>query len=662
MSKTIKSLQYLLIATLLGMGLGLGNNCAIAQSKGVQLQDQRKTFLKAEKLIKNGQWKKYQQTKTKLTSYPLYPHLLYKELKQKIRINKAKNISLDDIKHFEKKFPNFPFKDIPRKRWIKQKHENSQWKDVVSAIPNTTDFQDTKTKCYYLSSVYQQTANPRILSDLKTLWLVNHSQPSSCDLLFKTWMKKGGLDSALIFQRFQLVIKNRNFTLARYLITKMSKPEKIIATQWLKFNISPDLIFKAKLIKKSKFPDNILSEVLTTSLQRLARRNAGRAVGWWKQNKTKYNFNAEQIQRIQRDIGVFLSHQKHPDALKFLASVPTEQLDDVAKAWRIRISIFQGKWQQAIKWINALPNAEKLDNKWQYWKARALDNINQKSAAQKIYQSLALKRNYYGFLASIKLGKTPSLRNTRVSINAKTLKKMNRLPAILRVEELMTINRPRIARIEWYHLTKNMPESQLAHTAQLAFEKGWYDLSILTMLNAKNQDDLLLRFPLAHRKPILHYAKKHQLDPAWVFALARQESAFFSFAQSPVGARGLMQLMPSTAMYIAKKSNIKYKSKYHLYTPKKNIELGTTYLKFLKTKWQNNAILATASYNAGPSRIKQWLPNRNMSADIWIDNIPYKETRNYVKNVVAFTGIYHQMLGKPLKLKSYMKPIKHKLN
>jgi len=659
MPKRIKSIQSLLVATLLGIGIVIGNNCAIAQSKLEYIQQQRKDFLAAEKFIKGGEWKKYKAIKSKLISYPLYPHLEYKEIKQKIK--KAKNISLDDIKQFEEKFPTFPFKNIPRKRWIKQQHKNKQWQNVTSAIPETINVQNTKTKCYYLNSIYQQTANPQILLDLKPLWLVNHSQPSSCDLLFKAWMKKGGLDSDLIFQRFQLVIQNRNFSLARYLITKMSKSDKNIATKWLKFNISPDLIFKEKLIKKSKFPAHILSEVLTTSLQRLARNNAGRAKGWWKTNKSKYHFKAEQIQRIQRDIGVFLSHQKHPDALKFLASIPENQLDEVARAWRIRISIFQGQWQQAIKWIHALPKSESSYDKWQYWKARALDKVNQKPKANKIFLSLATKRNYYGFLASIKLGQVPSLKNTRVSTNKETLKTLNNLPTVLRVEELMSINRPRIARIEWYHLTKNMSEAQLTHAAQLAFEKEWYDLSILTMLNAKNQDDLLLRFPLAHRKPILQYAKKYQLDPAWIFALARQESAFFTFAQSPVGARGLMQLMPSTAKYIAQKSNIKYKSKYNLYTPQKNIELGTTYLKFLKTKWQDNAVLATASYNAGPSRIKQWLPTHNMSADIWIENIPYQETRNYVKNVVAFTGIYHQMLGKPLKLKNYMKPIKHKL-
>tara|TARA_R110002110_G_scaffold195770_1_gene405430 strand:+ start:31792 stop:33768 length:1977 start_codon:yes stop_codon:yes gene_type:complete len=649
--------QYIFITLFLGMV----SHYASAQSDTDQLDTQRKLFLNAEKLLKSNQWTKYQEAKEKLTQYPLYPHLVYKEIKHNIKLNKAKNVRLKDIVAFETTFPDFPFKQIPRKRWIKQKHKNKQWKKVASAITDTQNFKDTSTQCYYLNSLYQQTQNKKILSDMKRIWLVAHSQPSSCDLLFKAWSESGGLTSALIFQRFQLVMQTRNFTFARYLMRKLNKKDKILAKKWLRFNTTPDLIFKKSNINKAKLPDTILSEVLTTSVQHLARQNAGRALGWWKENKNTYAFDKAQIQRIQRDIGVFLSHQKHPDALKFLASVPEAQLDDVAKDWRVRMSIFEGDWQKALKWIQALPPENQTSEKWQYWKARAFDNLNQKQNAQKIYQKLATQRNYYGFLASMKLGRPPSFQNAKVLTDAATLKALHSAPIILRVEELLKINRPRIARIEWYYLTKDMSEVNLKHLAQLAFEKGWPDLSILTMTQSKHQDDLLLRFPLAHQEPIFHFSEKYQLDPAWIFALARQESAFFSFAQSPVGARGLMQLMPKTARYIANKSNIKYKSTYHLYRPDKNIELGTTYLKFLKTKWQNNTILATASYNAGPSRIKRWLPTRNMSADIWIDTIPYRETRHYVKNVVAFTGIYHQMLGKPLKLNTYMQPIHHKL-
>ena len=182
--------------------------------------------------------------------------------------------------------------------------------------------------------------------------------------------------------------------------------------------------------------------------------------------------------------------------------------------------------------------------------------------------------------------------------------------------------------------------------AELAYQLQWYDRGITTTINqAHLQDNLLIRFPLANHDIMMNEAKRFKLDPALTFAIARQESIFITDAHSGVGALGIMQLMPATASSIAKETKTKYKGKYQLLNPSLNIRLGTAYLKKMHDLY-GHPVLATAAYNAGPHRVKQWIPkNGNLAADIWIETIPFYETRQYLKNVLAYTVIYDHNLG-----------------
>ena len=185
---------------------------------------------------------------------------------------------------------------------------------------------------------------------------------------------------------------------------------------------------------------------------------------------------------------------------------------------------------------------------------------------------------------------------------------------------------------------------------------GWKlpNWSIVALANAANKNNLSLRFPKTYSKYIFREAKRNHLDPALIFAITRQESAFVTTARSCAGALGLMQLIPSTAKMIAKKVHEPLRNNKDLLKADKNIKLGSKYLRVLLDKYQSNAVLAAAAYNAGPARIKNWLPEYDMPADSWIETIPFKETRNYVQNVLTYTVIYQQILGKKPRLSSHM--------
>lgn len=624
------------------------------------IASKRQDFIKAEKFITENNWPEYNRLKPKLILYPLYPYLIYKELKQKIQTRQKPAVTYEEILQFERSNPDFPFRDALKTSWARQQSESRNWDSVIKLYQDEKNLKTTEDQCYYLHSLYQTRNDAYIITKMESLWFVGHSQPTNCNILFNILRAKGILTTKDTIERIKLALGKQNYKLAEFLIASLPAPEKRWADKWMVFVHAPENIFDQKKFKAALFPENIKTEVLTTALQKLARKDASKALGWWNENEKKYQFSKEQTQRIKRDIGVFLSHQRKNIAYEYISHIPEEKLDTIAKEWRIRLSLFEEKWSDTLKWIYALPEPEKSKHIWRYWQARAMESLGSDEYAKAIYQELAAHRGYYGFLSSLRLHQKLTLNNQQFNVSTSTLEGLKRLQAVQRVEELLALDRTRIARIEWYQLTKHIPDLQLLHLAHLAFTKGWHDLSILALSKSEYKDDISLRFPLAHKQPILYYAQKLDLDPAWIFALTRQESAFFHNAISPVGAMGLMQLMPATATYIAEKNNINILSSQQLFLPEKNIELGATYLKYLNDKYNQQAVLATASYNAGPGRIKQWMPKRTMDADVWVENIPYEETRNYVKNVMTSTSIYHELLGHPEKLSTYMQPISGK--
>ena len=201
--------------------------------------------------------------------------------------------------------------------------------------------------------------------------------------------------------------------------------------------------------------------------------------------------------------------------------------------------------------------------------------------------------------------------------------------------------------------------SRLLKAAKLADEWGWHDRAIATLARARYWDDLELRFPLAHQQVVLTQAKRQKVNPAWAFAIIRQESAFTTDARSHAGAMGLMQLMPRTARTVARSMKMQPPRRYDLLKIDTNIRLGVRYLKKVQDRNQGHPVLATAAYNAGQSRVTQWLPEQgSVAADVWIETVPFQETRDYLKRVMTYTVIYEQRLGRdPVPLLERMSPI-----
>jgi soluble lytic murein transglycosylase len=227
------------------------------------------------------------------------------------------------------------------------------------------------------------------------------------------------------------------------------------------------------------------------------------------------------------------------------------------------------------------------------------------------------------------------------SLDGNFLERFKLLPAVIRAQELLINGQITEARREWNQVTLSFNEDQHYTAAHYAHQIGWDSQAIRSAISAKRWHDLELRFPLSFEKDFEKIAQLRNLNSNWLIAMARQESALTADAVSPAGARGLIQIMPDTATAVAQKHNIAYQSRQQLFDPEKNIELAGAYITSLLERFDGNNIYATAAYNAGPYRVEKWLnTTRDLPIDVWIESIPFYETREYVKNVLAYSVIY----------------------
>jgi soluble lytic murein transglycosylase len=311
-----------------------------------------------------------------------------------------------------------------------------------------------------------------------------------------------------------------------------------------------------------------------------------------------------------------------------------------------------GRWDEANQLTRKMPAELGNTNRWRYWQARSLQLAQPNSQEPKaLYQALAKERDFYGFMAADQVKAPYQLNNKPLALSPQTIQKVRNSAAIRRALEFHARGQVADGRREWYNVSRLFSRDEMVAQARLAYDMGWYFPAIRTISQAQYWDDLDVRFPMAHRNELVREAKNRDIHSSWVFAITRQESAFMADAKSGVGAMGLMQLMPATAKETAKRFGIPLSSPQLAYRPEVNIQLGAAYLSQIYGQFNGNRVLASAAYNAGPGRVRQWLRGADhLSYDVWIENIPFDETRQYVQNVLSYSVIYGEKLNAPQPL------------
>ena len=618
------------------------------QTSAATLKEQRQQYLDAKKALKAGKIKTFTTLSENLKSYPLYAYLRYNYLRP--RLHKTDDAEIKDFIH---SYPDFISIGSLKTSWLKQLFKQRKWQTFLD---NYTPQKGLKLRCQQLQARINTSNYTYLLEDTRTLWLTGKSLPPQCDAAFARLYKSELMTNELVWERIQLAMESGNTGLVNYLSKRLDKDYKYWAKQWVAMHHNPSVG-----TKNPQYPDTAIArEILLYGIKRLARQNISRSLSNWQTLQDNYNFIPVEIDDVNLVITVRAAKNKHPKAAELLDKLNPMLDSDEIFHWRLRTALKNKDWQRLYRWTkNEPPEIGSVKYRWIYWRARALEKIGDIEKANESYASIADQRDYYGFLAADRIGTEYKMNHYPLPEDLEAKNKIAHMPSIRRARELFVLYGDYRARREWQHALRSMTNYQKQIAAQLASEWDWYDRAIFTMAAAHAYDDLELRFPITYRDDIEKYAKKRNLDTAWIFALMRSESAFMEKVKSPAGALGLMQIMPATGRLTARKIGMKKFRTSDLLVAKKNIAIGTAYMKQMQDKFNGSHILATAAYNAGPGRSVKWSPKKGCKEpDIWVEQIPFNETRAYVKRVIFYASIYDWRLGQQIiPLKQRMKAI-----
>lgn len=625
------------LATCIAAALTTLLTLGASNSWAASITQQRQAYDQALRALKRGDRSSYLHQLNELRSYPLLPVLTYTDLKQ--RLNTASSAEIERFLHNHSDLPQARWL---KRNWLKQLAKRQQWSNFAKHYDG--DLDDSELACAHANYLYSTQQLQLAHEQAKQLWLVGNSQPKACDTVFKRWEQAGQLSEQLRWQRIELAAAAGNSGLVRYLsrgLTHLRPYGQLM----LKTLSNPSLLRESSRFR----PVTPYTQAIVKSgLQRLARKNTDLALALLERYTQDFNFNAENQLELVRPLALRLAYRHDARALPLIAQYDPQLSDPDLSAWRIRLLLRLERWSEAAEVLQQLPPAQRQESAWRYWLARSLEQQAQsdhKARSQLLYQELSQERDFYGFLAADRIQTPYQLNHQPMALSQTTIDRVRNLPGIQRAMEFIARGENVNARREWYHVSKALNREELVAQARLAYEIDWYFPAIRTISQARYWDDLDIRFPMPYRDTLTQAARRRDIHPSWVFAITRQESAFMADARSHAGASGLMQLMPATAKETARRYGIPLRSTLD---PKTNIQLGSAYLSQVYRQFNGNRILASAAYNAGPGRVRQWLNGaRHLPSDVWVENIPFNETRKYVQNVLTYAVIYGQKLDMP---------------
>ncbi len=634
-------------ASLPGLLLSLGALFAASSIHAQAFSDaQRATFRQAYAQAQQG-GDGWQASADSLRDYPLYPYLQAAALEHDL-----KQTDLASVQSYIKHYPDWiPAADL-RRDFLYELARRQNWNDfLVLYQPGLGD----ALTCDALQAKLSRGATLDFDRDLSDLWS-KASLPDACDAVFSAAHDQGLLTTPRLWSRIDRAAEAGQAGTIGKLAGWLPAEDKPAAQQLAQALRDP----ASAVAAAPRWPDTTRSrEAATLALVRLARRQSGTADTAWQNLQTHFTFSQSQRDLILRTLALFHATDFDENALARLIALPTAAQSDSTREWRARIALAEQDWNAVLAAIAAMNDTQKLDGEWRYFRARALTALNRGDEAQPIYSTLAKEPTFFGFSAADKLDQPYAICPLQLADDPQREQALLQRPGLLRAFELYAVGLPKFARREWSRALQGDDQTTMRLATDLANRKGWYDRAVFTLSSGDALRLYDLRFPLASQDGVVAQAEQAGIEPAWAYGILRAESAWMSDARSGADARGLMQLVPATAAMVARSNGLNWNGGDTLYDPAVNITLGTRYLAQLANRFNGSPWLGSAAYNAGPNKVDQWLAARGtLAPDLFVATIPYKETREYVARVMAFSLIYDWRLNsRVVPLATRMNPI-----
>lgn len=598
--------------------------------------DLAENFMEARDAYANGDAVRLEAYASKLQGSPLEPYAEY----WRLAMNLA-DTSDASVESFLDRYKGSLLAERLRKAWLKTLAKSEDWHTFYDQYPSI-ESPDTELYCDWLQA-REDLGDPGAVKEAASLWLTPKGQPQSCGPLFNALISSHRISEADIWKRIRMILDSDDLTLAREVNDDLPQGRRMRDRSLVQAYERP-----IRYLKKSGSPKSRAErEIAIFAILRISRTDPVEARERWQVLSDKY----DQADRdyVSGKLAMQAAKRHMNGALEWFAGL---HLDDEELSWKARAALREGSWGEVLSSIDAMSPDASGRPEWRYWKARALKSKGRTDAANAILAALSHNRDFYGQLSLEEMGTVASLPPDNYKVSEGEIAQIENVPGIERSLLLYSMGLRMDATSEWIWAIKGFDDRQLLAAAELANRHGLYDRAINTAEKTVSINDFGLRYLAPYRDVMREQTQQLGLDEAWVYGLIRQESRFVTVARSGVGASGLMQLMPATARWVASKLGLRHFRRSLVNQVETNISLGTYYLKHVLTLLDNKAVLASAAYNAGPSRARQWMGDKPMEGAIYIETIPFNETRDYVKKVMSNTEYYASAFGQeeiPLK-------------
>ena len=615
--------------------LAIGTLCFSAWAQADPLNEQRARYQEIKIAWDQKQTEEVAKLLPTLKDYPLYPYLEYRQITDNLD-----SVSPAVVTAFIEKYPSLPPAKALPSLFVNELAKREQWQNLLTFSPNPP--KPKAAKCHYYYAKWATGDSQTAWIGAKEAWLNGTSMPSSCDPLFDEWQRAGGLTTELVLERINLAIKSGNTGLASFLARRLPVGYQTVSDAIVELQDNPELVSR---YASALSPTDFTRSLVRSAFSRWAKKDADAARVQLDNIAHLQKMTVSERQLMRDSVAWQYMPYATPDQAKWRDRVIQDTGSDSLRERRVRLALSQNQPAELTLWLERLSPESKEKEEWRYWYSVVLQSQGKSSEAQAILEELARNRGFYPMVAAYKLGKPYVMVIDKApSVDAQITKRAE----VQRVRELMYWEMDNLARAEWANYVAMQPASIQSQLARYAFERQWADLAVQATITGKMWDHLEERFPLAWKDVFERYTQNKAIDRNYAMAIARQESAWNPQARSSAGATGLMQVMPKTAEHTVKQAGISgYVSSAQLTNPIKNIEIGTAYLDSVYQRFNQNRILASAAYNAGPARVDRWLSDTNgqLDAIAFVESIPFAETRGYVKNVLSFAVFYSYFAG-----------------
>lgn len=616
------------------------------------LNELRVAYRQADRLLDQKKVSSWLRRKSALKNYPLYHYLILKEVRA--ASTQYSNSQIDGIISRV----DTPLPSGFSRWWLGRLLRHGDWNLILKYFAGS---KNTETQCVHALAMLRSKPKEQALPYIESLWLVGRSQPEQCDPVFERALGTGMIDDSLIWKRMLLTSGRNQRKMTGYLSGLLRSEEvKQWASRLTRVHQNPESTVKRNFSTWVKSPYG--RDLIKYGMVRITRKNSNNGPKIWNRLKKSNPGTINQLAETEREIARILGWRRHQSAYRWLAGLPESQQDISILRLMARNALATEYWPGVLNAINLMPAAEANRPAWNYWRARALYQTGSREEAEAIFFSLAKQRNFYGFLAADQMDLDYNLWQAGKSFDSRNFRALIKdEPAVARIREWLALRKPYSARRELTHLTKSRKgDSEFwLQASELFHHWGWNDGAIRAAYASGKHDtmEITMTFPSPYLNSVRREAIRSSVPEHWIYGIMRQESLFVHDIRSSANAVGLMQLLPSTARRVAQQLGLKQPSRKDLTIASLNIRLGVSYFRSLLNRTEGDLVNSLIGYNAGPKRISQWKSMIGASdRDMFIESIPFTETRNYIMKVLVNFIIYEEIQNSEhTRIQDYLK-------